>query len=89
MSPRPTRRLLPTSHRPVAVSSEVGHGRQRWLQKWASLISASGRTVVAEGVERPAQADFLRQVGVQMAQGWLYSKPLRAPGFVAWHAAHR
>jgi sensor c-di-GMP phosphodiesterase-like protein len=71
------------------VDSIGVNGGNSSLQKLASLISASGRTVVAEGVERPEQADFLRQVGVQMAQGWLYSKPLRAPEFVAWHAAHR
>jgi sensor c-di-GMP phosphodiesterase-like protein len=71
------------------VDSIGVNGGNSSLQKLASLISANGRTVAAEGVERPEQADFLRQVGLQMAQGWLYSKPLRAPEFVAWHAAHR
>jgi len=71
------------------VDSIGVNGGNSSLQKFASLISASGRAVVAEGVERPEQADFLRQVRAQMAQGWLYSKPLRAPEFVAWHAAHR
>ncbi len=34
--------------------------------------------VVAEGVETQAQADILKNIGCELAQGYLYSKP--APG---------
>ncbi|NRD75128.1 EAL domain-containing protein [Shewanella sp. VB17] len=35
-----------------------------------------GRTVVAEGVETIEQSNFLARVGCELAQGYLYSKPL-------------
>jgi diguanylate cyclase (GGDEF)-like protein len=37
-----------------------------------------GKTLVAEGVETDAQAAYLRSIGVQQAQGFLYGRPLAA-----------
>ena len=39
--------------------------------------------VVAEGVETPAQRDFLRALGCQAMQGYLFSRPVAAAAFEA------
>jgi EAL domain-containing protein (putative c-di-GMP-specific phosphodiesterase class I) len=43
-----------------------------------TLGHALGLTLVAEGVERPAQAALLREQGCDTAQGWLFGQPLQA-----------
>lgn len=54
------------------------------------LAAASGNLVVAEGIERQIQSDFVRWAGVDIIQGFLYSRPqpLRAEanGGLLWQA---
>lgn len=40
--------------------------------------------IVAECIETKDQADFLRKIGVDYAQGYLFGKPMRASDFEAW-----
>jgi EAL domain-containing protein (putative c-di-GMP-specific phosphodiesterase class I) len=44
--------------------------------------------VVAEGVERPDQLQFLRDQGCDEIQGYLLSRPMDAQAFAAWMVAH-
>lgn len=48
-----------------------------------------GLGVVAECVETEEQAEFLRSIGVDCAQGWLFGKAMPATDFEAWLHARR
>ncbi len=50
------------------------------------MADSLGLTVVAEGVETPAQCDFLLSLGSEVAQGFMFSAPISAavlPEFIA------
>jgi len=48
------------------------------------MAKALGLAMVAEGVETEGQLEWLRNHGVQFAQGWFYSKALSKEAFMAW-----
>jgi len=43
-----------------------------------ALAKSMGLTVIAEGVENPAQLEFLREQGCEMWQGYLCCPPVQA-----------
>ncbi len=47
-----------------------------------AMAAALGLKVIAEGVETHEQERYLREIGVDFVQGWLYSKSLPANEFV-------
>jgi diguanylate cyclase (GGDEF)-like protein len=48
------------------------------------MAHALGQQVVAEGVETAVQRDWLRALGCDLAQGWLYGAPRPADKQLAW-----
>ena len=54
------------------------------VQKMIELTSALDMVSVAEGVETREQLEFLRAKGCDIAQGFLFSKPLTKQQFLAW-----
>ena len=48
-----------------------------------------GLSTLAEGVEQPAQWDFLAQEGCDAAQGYLYARPMALPDLQAWLGRQR
>ena len=61
--------------------SAVGRDEQRsqLVQAMIDLGGTLGLRVVAEGIETPDQLDFLRTIGCEQGQGYLFAKPLGAP----------
>ncbi|WP_458525371.1 EAL domain-containing response regulator [Onishia taeanensis] len=50
-----------------------------------AMAHGFGCDVVAEGIETPAQAAMLRELGCEGAQGYYYSRPLTAEAFADWY----
>lgn len=59
---------------------------QSLVRSVLGLARAFGFTVVAEGVETEREVQFLRDIGVDYAQGFFYARPMDAETFEAWLA---
>jgi EAL domain-containing protein (putative c-di-GMP-specific phosphodiesterase class I) len=62
------------------------HTDQAIIQALISLGQAMDFKLIVEGVEHVAQRDFLRDMGITLAQGFLYARPMPAsevPEFIA------
>ncbi len=66
-----------------------GDNQRDSVVKLTALLEGTDFTVIAEGVETAQQADVLAEAGVQMAQGWLYSRSLPVDKFKAYYDAHQ
>jgi diguanylate cyclase (GGDEF)-like protein len=54
------------------------------VQAVIQLIKGVGCEVVAEAVERVAQADILRAMGCDTVQGYIFAEPMFEQDFLAW-----
>jgi diguanylate cyclase (GGDEF)-like protein/PAS domain S-box-containing protein len=54
-----------------------------------AMARSLGFTVIAEGVETLAQANFLKTMGCEEAQGYLYSKPVTSAEFLTLLASQK
>jgi diguanylate cyclase (GGDEF)-like protein/PAS domain S-box-containing protein len=61
-------------------------------QSIARAVIAVGRAldldVIAEGIESPAQAFYLKQMGCDLGQGYLYARPMPARDIPGWFRTH-
>ncbi|MDR5854233.1 EAL domain-containing protein [Caballeronia sp. LZ062] len=53
------------------------------------MAATLGVQVIAEGIEREAQAAYLHARGAQFGQGWLFSPPLTAAEFIRYAGSTR
>ncbi|NPU13497.1 EAL domain-containing protein [Bradyrhizobium sp. 83002] len=67
-------------------------GNRRDQQLVAAITAVAlplGHRIIAEGVEREADAECLRMLGCSYGQGWLYGKPMKEDDAIAWLVRHR
>ena len=53
------------------------------VQAIVAMAHGLRMTVIGEGVETPAQKEFLQAIGCEISQGWLTGKPMPAAEFLA------
>jgi EAL domain-containing protein (putative c-di-GMP-specific phosphodiesterase class I) len=53
-----------------------------------ALGRSLGREIIAEGVERPEQANWLVREGCNTAQGFLFAHPMAQADFERWLRTH-
>ncbi|XDD46460.1 EAL domain-containing protein [Leptospira sp. WS39.C2] len=70
--------------RSFVVDLELNEDDRAICKAIINMAHSLGLEVIAEGVENPAQRDLLHDLGCHMIQGYLYSKPLPEPEFVAF-----
>ena len=68
-----------------AIDPEQGNAPV--LDTIIGLAQRLGAGLVAEGVERPVQFDYLRARGVSFMQGFLYARPMPPLEFARWYAS--
>lgn len=63
---------------------EENANAKKVIEGAVDMIKSLGVKVIAEGVETKEQADFLCATGCDVAQGYLFSKPMDVEAFESW-----
>jgi EAL domain-containing protein (putative c-di-GMP-specific phosphodiesterase class I) len=72
------------------VRDVVSNGSdQAIVRAVVAMAGAMNMELIAEGVERDDQRDWLLEAGVPEAQGWLFAKAMPAEEFLGWLATFR
>lgn len=69
----------------VADSVESEDWKAKEIGALAPFTRHTAINVIAEGVETERQRRIFEELGVPMAQGWLFSRPLSAKGFIDFY----
>jgi EAL domain-containing protein (putative c-di-GMP-specific phosphodiesterase class I) len=59
------------------------------VQAVIQMSNSLSLEIVAEGIEDEASGQLLHEMGCQIGQGYVYSKPLPFDAFVSFLSAHR
>ncbi len=59
-------------------------GQARFVGGVAALAQSLGLSVIAEGIERPSQLECVRDLGINLGQGYLLAEPMEAGSMVTW-----
>ncbi len=54
---------------------EADPGRQALVAGMVHFAKQTGSTLLAEGIETPAEAELLHELGVDLGQGYLFGRP--------------
>ena len=62
--------------------------RETDVSKFINVVMLHGKKAVAEGIETTDQQEICKDLGIQFAQGFLYSPGLPPEKFVDWVKSH-
>lgn len=72
--------------RSLVIGIGVSDRRESILRALVEMAHALGDRVIAEGVETQAQFEFLRSIGCDCVQGYLFARPMSAGTLEHWFA---
>ncbi len=72
--------------RSFVMEAEVSAYHRVLIEATIRMAETLSLSTVAEGIETPAQADLMQQLGCHKGQGYLYSKPLAMSELLRWAA---